>query len=455
MAFTSSELDLIEELHQSLMERSFNDELNWRYVHLKQRVQHLGMAIPPNMRNFLVVSNWPRVVVKTIASRQKLRSVILPGADSSDPQLVRIFDANNTFEAANMHRQALYTFGRSYWSVGANERDPSTPLIRVESPRQIEVKFNARTEEVEAAVRFYDYMSKTGTPQRVTLYLPNVTIHGVREGNGQWVEDSRDQHNLGVVPIIPHLNNREPGSFEGETELTDIKPLTDAVARALTNMQFTQEAHGAPRMWMTGVSKGEFIGADGKPIPQFEAYFDAIQTLSSKDAKIGQLDAADLSNFETAMSIYGKQAALLYGFPAKYFGITTANPATEGAIRADESELVNYVEAKNASESGVIGSVARLAYRFSTGIWLDEGMIGVEYFDPATPTLAQRMDALVKLRSVGAVSLRGVWTELGWSERRMERELEHLAAESQMNIDPYLANMMSKTNADPEPTQIS
>jgi hypothetical protein len=52
----------------------------------------------------------------------------------------------------------------------------------------------------------------------------------------------------------------------------------DSAARSLTNLQFAQEAHGIPRMYMTGVAKGDFIDADGKPIPQFEAYFDAIHT---------------------------------------------------------------------------------------------------------------------------------------------------------------------------------
>ena len=81
--------------------------------------------------------------------------------------------------------------------------------------------------------------------------------------------------------------------------------------------------------------EGDFVDVEGKPIPQFEAYFDAIHTITNAQGKVGQLDAADLKNFETAMNIYGRQAAVSYGFPARYFGITTSNPPAEGAIRAD------------------------------------------------------------------------------------------------------------------------
>src|SRR5690606_40060974 len=116
-------------------------------------------------------------------------------------------------------------------------------------------------------------------------------------------------------------------------------------------------------------------------------------------AKWGQFDAADLKNFETASNIYGQQAALTYGFPARYFGITTTNPPAEGAIRADEIELINAVEDKNEAEGMVLGWMGALALRFSTGQWVEGNRVRVDYFDPGTPTVAQRVDALSKLRA--------------------------------------------------------
>lgn len=440
MALTPSEVELIEELKRRLDARALADERNYRYYRLKQRIEQLGMAIPPDMRRFLVVANWPRVVVRTISGRQKVRGLIMPGEETMDPTLRAIWDASNLSAQTAMFRVDKYVSGRAFMSVGSNERNPELPLVRVESPREMEAMVDLRREEMLAAARFYGVDTNGMGPTNVTLYLPERTIWVAKNTNGRWSEIDRDEHGLGAVPVLMDLNQRMSGGFEGESELTDIIGLTDSVARSLTNLQFAQEAHGIPRMWMAGVKPEEFVGTDGKPTPMFEAYFDAIHTITDPAGKVGQLTAADLKNFETALNVYGRQAAVSYGFPARYFGITTSNPPAEGAIRADENDLVNYVEQKNESEGMVLGWMGALALRFATGNWVEGNRVRVDYFDPGTPTFAQRADALTKMRSVGAISLEGMWDELGWSEARKAKERQYLAREAR---DPLLESIAS------------
>jgi hypothetical protein len=445
VALTPSEVALIEELATQHNARVAADERFLRYYKLQQRIEQLGMAIPPNMRRFLVPVNWPRVVVRTIAGRQKVRSLILPGEETADPKLRAIWDANNLSAHTKMFRRDALVYGRAFMSVGANEANKELPLVRVESPRQLEAKVDTRREVMTAAARFYGVNATTGEgPTNITLYTPEQTVWVAKDERGRWVETARDPHGLGVVPIVMHLNERQSGGFEGESELTDIIALTDSVTRSLTNLQFAQEAHGIPRMYMTGVAKGDFIDADGNPIPMFEAYFDAIHTLQKENAKVGQLDAADLKNFETALNIYGRQAAVSYGFPARYFGITTSNPPAEGAIRADENDLVNYVEDKNEAEGMVLGWMGALAYRFATGDWVEGNRVRSDYFDPGTPTFAQRADALTKMRAVGGISREGMWDELGWSEARKAKERQYLDAEA---LDPAVQQIIGKVNS--------
>ena len=241
------------------------------------------------------------------------------------------------------------------------------------------------------------------------------------------------------------LNNRMSGGFEGESELTDIIGLTDSVARSLTNMQFAQEAHGIPGIGATGVTQGDFVDASGDPIPQFEAYYDVIKMLSDKDARWTQFTAADLKNFETAMRVYGIQAAVSYGFPARYFGITSSNPPTEGQTRADENDLINYVDDKNESEGMVLGWMGALAYKFATGDWVEGNRVRTDYFDPATPSLSQREDALSKRHAAGVLSREGYWDELGWSEARKAKEREYLEREA---LDPVAQQILRQVNVD-------
>lgn len=90
-----------------------------------------------------------------------------------------------------------------------------------------------------------------------------------------------------------HLNRRMSGAWVGESQMVDVIPFADSAARSLTNLQFAQEAHGVPSLWATGVAKGDFVDDKGQPVPQFEAYFDAIKMLSKSDAKWGQFTAAE------------------------------------------------------------------------------------------------------------------------------------------------------------------
>ena len=434
MALTPSEVDLIDRLKRDLDFRNLDDELLLRYYKGRQRVEQLGMAIPPAMRRFLVITNWCRTVVDTINDRQQVRALILPGEETADPILRAIWDGNDLSAHLAMFNRDRMIFGRAFMSVGANEDNPEIPYVRVESPQEMVARIDYRTEVVTAAARFYGATENSSGPTKVTLYLPNETVWVERNlADGRWYEVDRDVHKLGVVPVVMHLNRRLSGGWTGESQMTDIIPLVDSAARSLTNLQFAQEAHGIPRMFMTGVAKGDFIDADGKPIPQFEAYFDAIHTITNPQGKVGQLDAADLKNFETSLNIYGSQASVATGFPLRKFGISSVNPPTEGSIKAEEADMVRGIEAQNTEVGMTLGWVGALAYRFATGKIVDGNRVQADWFDPATPTVSQREDALAKRRAAGVLSREGYWDELGWSEARKAKERAYFEAEA---MDP-------------------
>ncbi len=446
MALSPSEIQTIDRLRQQWESQGKADELNLRYYLGRQRVEQLGMAIPQSMRRFLVVANWPRVVVDTMRSRQRMRSMMLAGEDTVNPQLLAARRATNLDAHLAMFETDVLVYGRGFLSCGSNEAATGSPLVRAESPRQMVAEVDIRTETMLAAARFYGTDERTNvTPTNVTLYLPEVTVWVARGGDGRWVEVDRDPHGLGRVPIVMHLNRRRSGEWAGESEMSDIIPITDAAARSLTNMQFAQESHGIPRMWMTGVAKGDFVDASGKPIPQFEAYFNAIHTLTKAESKVGQLEASDLKNFETALNVYGSQASIVTGFPSRYFGHFTANPPNEASMKADEAQLVSRVEDQTTQLGVTLGWLGGLMWRFMTGDWLDGNAVTVDWFDASTPTVAQREDALMKRRSVGVLSREGYWDELGWSEPRKAKERQYLEAEA---LDPLLASLTRPVTGD-------
>jgi hypothetical protein len=456
------QVDLIGRHELDLGQYANQDELLLRYYLGRQRVEQLGMAIPPQMRRFLLIANWCRTLVDTTNSRQQVRSLLAPGEETDNGNLRRIWDASNMSAHFSMFNTDRLVYGRGFMSVGSNERDSSTPLVRAESPREMSAFVDLRQETVTSACRFYGWNEGvsiprttspgTGVAHRATLYLPDRTVWAVRDGIGGWDKVDEDVHNLGAVPVVMHLNRRMSGSWTGESQMTDVIPFVDGAARSLTNLQFAQEAHGIPRMYMTGVSKGDFVDASGAPIPQFEAYFDAIHMLADKGASVGQLTAADLKNFDTAVTLYGKQASVVTGFPARYFGLLTANPPAEGAIHADEATLTRSVEEQNEQIGITLGWVGALALRFSTGSWVDGNRVRVDWFDPGTPTVSQREDALAKRRAAGVLSREGYWDELGWSEARKAKERKYFEDEA---LDPIAQQILRATATPPTPPAAS
>ena len=69
--------------------------------------------------------------------------------------------------------------------------------------------------------------------------------------------------------------------------------------------------------------------------------------------------------------------------------------------------------------------------RFRTGEWLNGNAVETVWHDAATPTVAARADAIVKLTGGKPVlSVEGAWDEMGWTEARKDTERARFEAES-------------------------
>ena len=433
MTLKPSEVDLLSKLHRQLSDGYRDDELMLRYYEGRHRFAHIGLALPPQYRReYDIVTGGAETVVDAVVDRQQVKALVLPGEETADARLRAIMDGSNMESQMQMFNRDRRLYGRAFMSVATNERDEERPLIRVESPREMAGFIDQRHEVVTAAARFYGEDETTKrSPTFTTLYTPNETVWaGWSHLSRRWLEVDRDTHGMGEAPIFMHLNRRLSGSWRGRSALSpNIRSIIDGSCRNLTNMQFAIEAHGIKRIFMIGVAKGDFVDKDGKPIPLWEAYYNAIHTLTNPDAKIGQLEASDLKNFETAQATYVREMVQATGYPASYFGVTTVNPPAEGSIVGEEKRLVRRVESENVEVGVTLGWAAAMAYRFATGNSVPGNQVRVEWHNPSTPTVAQRMDAIVKAKQAGILSREGAWDELGWSPARKDKERAYFAAE--------------------------
>lgn len=403
-----------------------------RYYDGVQTLEQLGLAIPEELMKFTVIVNWPRVVVDATADRLDVKGFRLAGQESADEVLWRIWQDNQMDEQDQMSKLDYLIFGRTYRCVGTG--DDGSPLVTVESPRQIITERNSRTGKVTSAVRNYDVVN--GQVTRGTLYLPNETKHLFMD-SGRWVEevDERDEHGLGVVPVVPSFRRRRTAIPEGRTlqgvsAMEDVIPVTDAAARNLTNAQVAQETHAVPARGVIGATKGDFMDESGQPLPQWAAYFGSVWALGNKDAKTFQFDSSDMQNFERMSDLYARLASGVSALPPNYFGLAADDAASADAIRSREARHVKVAERDQVTLGNGDEEVMRIAMRIRDGSW-DPELRNIEtlWYDAGTPTVAARADAVVKLHTAKDGSGRSLlpaemaYEELGWGPEKIKRAL--------------------------------
>jgi hypothetical protein len=421
-----------------------------------QRLEQLGLAIPAELERFVTIVGWPAMAADGIEERLDVEGFRFPGSDEADDALWAVWQDNDLDEESQLGHLDALVYGRSYLAVGSRDPDDGeqmdSPLVTVESPREVVHEADARTRRVTAALRLYDTLESGRTVKRATLYLPDVTVWLERQ-RGRWVDVDRDEHDLGLVPVVPMLNRSRVAARTGCSEMDPVMSLTDAAARALTNLQVAQETHAVPQRGVLGATKGDFIDADGKALTTWEAYFGAVWALENADAKTFQFSASDLRNFETVISLYARLASGVSALPPNYFGLQADDAASADAIRSREARLVKRCERKVRAFSGAWERAMRLVLRLRDGGWDPQAKrLETLWRDPATPTRAQQADAVVKLVQAGVLPREGAWEDLGYSATRRMRLAQQFAEQDCLDPVGALTRAVGQqTPAEPVP----
>lgn len=426
-----SEDPLFNKLRNVLNLSRTQTQLYNEYYEGEHRLQQLGLAIPDELKRFTVMVNWPRVTVDAIEQRLDVTGFRMPGTDAADAALWDIWQYNNMDERAGFAHTDALAIGRSYVCVGSNDEDPEYPIITVESPNEMVAIRDPRTHRVTAGIRLYGDAvgpSNVVTDNRATLYLPNETRWLILDGD-QWVDEfDPDQHNLGVVPVVPFVNrNRATRTslvnvLEGVSEMFDVIPIADSASRALTNAQLATETVAVPQKYVLGMSKGDFVDGDGNPLPVWQSYFGAVWANANHDAKVGQLPSADLGNFEQMIDMYSRLASGVTGLPIEYFGLKTANAPTAEGQRAGDTRLIKKAERRQVSFGNSWEATQSLVLRFRDGEWNKEARrMETLWVDAGTPTRASITDAVVKEFSTGITDWETAQEDLGRSPETIKR----------------------------------
>lgn len=211
MSLTPDELALIQHLVKKLGHHAVSNDVKEQYYEGKQRLKDLNISIPPSLKLVSSVVGWAGTAVDVLEERLDFEGYI--GAETLG--LNDIFRANELdLESSLGHKDALI-YGTGFVFVGKGRPDMGEPdeLITIESPRKATALYDMRTRRISAALLVE---SDEGIVERGSLYLPDQTIYFSRFMK-TFIEDYRDVHNLGRVPVSALVNNPRSGDPHGRS----------------------------------------------------------------------------------------------------------------------------------------------------------------------------------------------------------------------------------------------
>lgn len=401
-----------------------------------------------------LVINWPQLVVDALDERLDVEGFRYADSETTAEDLWSVWQASDMDEGSQQAHVDALALKRSYVIVGANEGDEAMPIVTAESALEVFAERDPRTRQVTAAVKRWDEPSAAGSApvKWATLYLPNARMT-FEQQKGAWTEVDRDEHNLGQVLVVPLANRPRLRHLDGTSELRSVIPISDAACKIASDMMVSAEYHAMPRRWATGMSRDDFADENGQPLGAMSSLAGRLWVNEGEKVTFGQFPEAQLSNFHETINVLARLVAALTGLPPAFLGLATDQPPSADAIRASEARLVKRAERRQRAFGEAWERVMRLVLLVRDGE-LDPRTRKLEtvWRDPATPTYAQKADAVVKLHASGILPTEQAWEDLGYSAVQRDR-MRGMQDEALTRMTAMDLHQLSTAQPEPQPLE--
>jgi hypothetical protein len=336
-----------------------------------------------------------------------------------------IWQRNNMDEGSILGHQDAFLYGRAFISVW---KASGKATMTCESAKQVWADHDPADGSVRWAIkRWFDkdrgYLNVITRDEIRKYQTTGKRDEGMDITNlppDSWALISKPILNgTNTVPYFPLVNRRSILNPYGESELTEIVPLVDAINKLATDMMVSAEAHAEPRRFATGVEVAE--DEDGEVEERFSVLKGRTWIAEDPEARIGSLPEADLSNFISGIEMLQQQLMALAGIPPHYVDAAKGSLASADSIRASEASLVAKARKAHISFGGAWEDAMRFAIKLEKGS-IDKNAEGMEvrWADPENRTLAQVVDSAIKRGAVGVPQYQ-LWEDIGYSRAQIER----------------------------------
>ena len=459
----------------------------YAYYETRQVVEQLDIAIPPQLRDTLVICGWPETVVDVLDERIDLLGWAT--ADGNDRGLSEIAEDNNlSVEASRTTNDSLIA-GVSFATVGTGDEDEGEPpvLITGESPNSATVTWDYRKRRADAGLS--ETRNERNQLVMQSLYLPDRTIlFAADPDNGGKMEVvSIDEHNLGRTLMTRLLTKDRASNVNGRSEITRaVRYYTDAAIRTMLGMEVNREFYTTPmramldvdpttlgfREDMSDLEKARLgwklmMGHINIVPPQG----DPNTPLQQPKPSIHQFDPAPPSPYVEQIKAYSIMLSGQTGMPPEMFGFVTDNPTSGDAILKGEYRLVRRAERRIMSYSPSWKEVALLSMlcrdkKRADRLSLDDlRQVRPLWRNPAIPTRAAQADEAQKLIAAKVLPPNSEVTykrldideqdqlilERDWRKQEAKEQAQ-MAREQANQVSAAVAVTKAKAEATPAPT---
>jgi hypothetical protein len=270
---------------------------------------------------------------------------------------------------------------------------------------------------------------------------------------------------LPSVPFVPMRTNPRRGM--GISDLKQLRPALDGANQFATNMMAAGDHHATPRKYATNVRQEDFVDENGDQVPLWKVAMGDVWAIPpakqenrsqpAPEVKVGQFSASDLRNFHESLKTIAQVAASKYGLPPLYMGYSSDNPASAEAIQFSLERLVLRATKRQLWYGGAWKRAARLQWAIMGNDPVEVAGIEAKWANPATPTMASKMDAAIKGVAAGVIDNEQAWNDIGYSEQtkkamreRMNRTGARFAADlTAVDQIPQTPNTLPAVNGAP------
>ncbi|AMU58408.1 portal protein [Mycobacteroides abscessus] len=467
---SAHEQTLLGKLRTQLDTARVANAKKYRFYEGVHKAQNLDIAVPPHLADLDVHIGIPGIVVDVLAERIEWDgwTSTADGGDLYGLDEVYRDNAIDVEQARNTVDSLICGVGFVAVGTGRPENGEPAVLVTAESPMEATTLWDPRRRVVSAGlVQRRDPLSPTTITAEV-LYLPNSTVQLARGEDGK-LTVTRDDHNLGTVPLVPFPNRERPSDIRGRSEITaPIRYYTEAVGRTMLGMEINREFYTAPQRYGLGVDPEQFgIKDDSAPgevlRQQWKVAMSRMNFIPGPEnpgepmPQVGQFTPAPPTPYIDQVKHYMQHVSAEGAIPWNYLGFQTDNPPSADAVRVMESRLIKRALLRQRMWTRAWRQVALLAL-LHTNPGFDRSLIAniePNWLDPTTPTPAAQADATTKLVAAQILPADSTVTRrrvgLSQSEQR-QLDVDRRAATTSTLVDKLLAQPPATVPAPPAGT---